>query len=116
MTISEAEEYISNHAEDYIDTSFVVSESETDAVILSQPAFVFPEHNIFCFEGVVHDKESNQADYSITAVFYSGELDYIEEDGVAVTLHNYFTILDKNVDVYKLKCELKTMLIEDITE
>lgn len=48
--------------------------------------------------------------------FYSGELDYIEEDGVAVTLHNYFTILDKNVDVYKLKCELKTMLIEDITE
>lgn len=113
MTISEAEEFIGNNIDDYAGLSFAVSESENDIVILNQPAFVFPEHSIVCYEGVVWDKESDQADYSITAVFCNGQLDYIEQDGVAVTLHNYFTILGEDIDVYMINCDVKILQIEE---
>lgn len=120
MTISEAEEFISNTDEYsdmwFADTSFVISESDNDMILLCQPAFVFSEYNIVCYEGIVWDKQAEQIDHSVTTVFYNDEFDYIEDNDVATTLHNYFTINGKDIDTHQIECELRILPIEEVTK
>ena len=111
MKISEAEEYVCEHAEDYIGSEFILEDTDEYTIYLEQPAYVIPEYNITCYEGYWYDKEQEQADVSLTAVFRDGEYEYYESDGVAVTLHNYLRmtgytaivdILDVNIEVQNL--------------
>lgn len=103
MTISEAEEYVSeNYEEEYI-----LEEDDNHCIILNAPGYSITGYNIVCYDGYWFDKIEDQADFSLTAIFKDGEFDYWEQDCMAVTLHNYFTEQGIDIDVYSLQCEIK---------
>ena len=105
MTIAEAEEYISENYEDI--TEFILEDEDDHTIILYSPGYEIPDYNIVCYEGYWYDKAEDQADFSLTAVFEDNEYVYWEQDSVAVTLHNYFRMIGKGVDVYSLNCNVK---------
>lgn len=107
MKISEADEYVCEHTEDYIGSEFVLEDTDEYTIYLEQPAYVIPEYNITCYEGYWYDKEQEQADFCLTAVFRDDEYEYWEQDGVGVTLHNYFRMSCIDVDVGDLDVEIK---------
>lgn len=108
MTIFEAEDYVANNFEDYTGEDFVLEEADTYTIYLNEPAFVFSNCNIVCYEGYLYDKEEDQVDFCLTAVFEDDEYQYWEQDGVYVTLHNYFAITNREVNLDELDCCLDT--------
>ena len=105
--ISEAEEYVCEHTEDYIGSEFVLEDTDEYTIYLEQPAYVIPEYNLTCYEGYWYDKEQEQADFSLTAVFRDGEYEYWEQDGVWCTLSNYSRISGLNFNANNLDVEIK---------
>lgn len=110
MTISEAEEYISENYEDI--TEFILEDEDDHCIILNAPGYKITGYNIVCYDGYWFDKIEDQADFSLTAIFKDGEFDYWEQDCMAVTLHNYFTEQGIDIDVYSLQYEIKEGFIE----
>ena len=111
MKISEAEEYVCEHTEDYIGSEFVLEDTDEYTIYLEQPAYVIPEYNLTCYEGYWYDKEQEQADFCLTAVFRDGEYEYWEQDGVGVILHNYLRITGYNaiVDILDVNIEVQNL-------
>lgn len=106
LKLSEAEEYVCEHTEDYIGSEFILEEDDDYIIYLEQPGYIIPDLDIVCYEGYWFDKEQDQADFCLTAVYENDEYQYWEQDGVLVTLHNYLRMTDKDVDVNSLECEI----------
>lgn len=105
MTISEAEEYVSENYEEI--TEFILEDEDDHAIILYSPGYEIPDYNIVCYEGYWYDKAEDQADFALTAVYEDDEYIYWEQDNVSVTLYNYLRQTGRSGDVYSINCNIK---------
>lgn len=107
MNIFEAEDLY--NPEDYFDCDiFELERDEQHVIYLEQPAYVLDELNIVCYEGFYCniDNGEEMADFSLTAVFRNGSLEYWEQDGVSLTLHNYFYYTEEPVYLANVDCKI----------
>lgn len=115
MNIFEAEGFID--PEDFIEYDIFELERDDDHVIyLEQPAYILNDLDIICYEGfycVIEEDGEECADFSLTAVFRNGEYEYWEQDGVAVTLHNYFSYTGESYNLCDIDCKIE---IREVSE
>jgi len=60
LKISEAEEYVCEHTEDYIGSEFVLEDTDEYTIYLEQPAYVIPEYNLLATKDTGTTKNRNK--------------------------------------------------------